>query len=198
MNKMKWIKRIITTFLILTIGWLFWNGEKKDRELMLVNGKLYEVLSHEVDTVFVETVKTEYRRGKDIEVVVEVPTYIPADVDTLSILKDYYSKRIYSDTLRIDSLGYVAIRDTISQNQIVGRFFDARITERKITETTIVKELPKVEFYMGVSARTDVSVGGVAFIKLPSLMQIGIETGLSTSGKGGTPYIGGTILWPIK
>ena len=195
---MKWLKRVITLLLISAIGWLFWNGENKDRELIRVNGKLYELLSHKIDTVFVETVKTEYRRGKDIEVVVEVPTYIPADVDTLFILKDYYSKRIYSDTLRIDSLGYVAIRDTISQNQIVGRFFDARITERRITETTIVKELPKIEFYMGVAVRSDVSVGGVAFIKLPSLMQIGVETGLSTYGKGGTPYIGGTLLWPIK
>jgi len=195
---LNWVKRVITAFLILTIGLLFWQGKQKDRELIRVNGKLYELLSHTVDTVFVETVKTEYRRGKDIQVIVEVPTYIPADVDTLSILKDYYSKRIYSDTLRIDSLGYVAIRDTISQNRIVGRFFDARITERRITETTIVKELPKIEFYMGVAVRSDVSVGGVAFIKLPSLMQIGIETGLSTQGKGGTPYIGGTILWPIK
>lgn len=165
---------------------------------MLVNGKLYEVLSHQVDTITVERIKTEYRRGKDIEVIVEVPTYIPVDVDTASILRDYYSKRIYSDTLRIDSLGYVAIRDTISENRILGRFFDARINERTIRETTIVKELPKVEFYMGVAARTDVSVGGVAFIKLPSLYQFGVEVGFSTSPIGVVPYVGGTLLWPIK
>ena len=195
---MKGLKRIITLLLISAIGWLLWEGEQKDRELTMVNGKLYEVLSREVDTVFVETVKTEYRRGKDIEVVVEVPTYIPVDVDTLSILKDYYAKRIYSDTLRIDSLGYVAIRDTISQNQIIGRFFDARITERKITETTIVKELPKVEFYMGVTARTDISVGGVAFIKLPSQYQLGVEVGFANSNVGIIPYMGGTLLWPIR
>lgn len=195
---LKWLKRVLVVFGLVVLGWSLWQNETKDRELMLVNGKLYEVLQHQVDTITVEKIKTEYRRGKDIEVIVEVPTYIPVDVDTASILKDYYSKRIYSDTLRIDSLGYVAVRDTISENRILGRFFDARINERTIKETTIVKELPKVEFYMGASARTDVSVGGVAFLKLPSLTQFGVEVGLSSHGKGGTPYIGGTILWPIK
>jgi hypothetical protein len=195
---LKWFKRILVVVGLIVLGWSLWQNETKDRELILVNGKLYEVLSHQVDTVTVEIIKSEYRRGRDIEVIVEVPTYIPVDVDTASILKDYYSKRIYSDTLRIDSLGYVAIRDTISENRILGRFFDARINERTIRETTIVKELPKVEFYMGVAGRTDVSVGGVAFLKLPSLTQFGLEMGLSTQGKGGTPYIGGMILWPIK
>lgn len=195
---LKWFKRILLFVGIAVFGWSLWQNETKDRELLLVNGKLYEVLSHQVDTVTVERIKTEYRKGKDIEVIVEVPTYIPVDVDTASILRDYYSKRIYSDTLRIDSLGYVAIRDTISENRILGRFFDARINERTIRETTIVKELPKVEFYMGGSLRSDVSIGGIALLKLPSRTQFGVEVGFSTTPIGGTPYIGGMILWPIK
>src|SRR6056300_473502 len=43
------------------------------------------------------------------------------DIDTLSVLKDYYAKYFYTDTLDLDSLGNIIINDTISQNSIIFR-----------------------------------------------------------------------------
>jgi len=43
------------------------------------------------------------------------------EVDTLEILKDYFEKYVYLDTIPIDTLGYVTIIDTLSQNRILYR-----------------------------------------------------------------------------
>ena len=73
------------------------------------------------------------------------------DVDTAALLKDYLAKVIYKDTLRLpDSLGIVALTDTITKNQILGRTFNAKVKERVINNTTIVKELPKTKVFYGV------------------------------------------------
>ena len=62
---------------------------------------------------------------------------IPTDIDTLSILKDYYSKYFYTDTLDLDSLGNIVINDTISKNQIIFREINPNIY---IPTTTIERD----------------------------------------------------------
>jgi hypothetical protein len=56
---------------------------------------------------------------------------------------------MYKDTIKIDSIGFAYITDTISQNQIKGRSFKAEISEKTIyVETT--KTLPsKSALYWG-------------------------------------------------
>jgi len=106
------------------------------------------------DTTFVERTKIEYRKGDNINVIVEVPTFIPADIDTTALLQDYYSKRIYLDTLNIDSLGYIAVTDTISENKIFGRKFEANLKEKIIT-TTITNTIypsPSYHIFYGLEA----------------------------------------------
>jgi ribosomal protein L24 len=74
-------------------------------DVVKVDGKKYEVIKHEIDTITVPVIQTEYRDGKTIYS--EKPVYINvlAKVDTLSILKDYYAKYNYKDTLKLkDSL----------------------------------------------------------------------------------------------
>jgi len=84
--------------------------------------------------------------------------YIPADpkiqyidVDTTAILKDYFAHRLYEDTIKIDTLGFVIIKDDISQNRIVERhtFLDYKIPT--IKETTIIDRpyKPKNQLYIG-------------------------------------------------
>ena len=41
--------------------------------------------------------------------------------------------------------GTITLNDTISQNKILGRTFNASVKQRTIKETTIVKELPKTK-----------------------------------------------------
>ena len=119
-------------------------------DVVKVDGKKYEVIKHEIDTITVPVIQTEYRDGKTIYS--EKPVYINvlAKVDTLSILKDYYAKYNYKDTLKLkDSLGYIAVFDTITQNKILNRVYDAHVNKVTIKETLIVKELPKNQFFIG-------------------------------------------------
>ena len=130
--------------------------EDKEIQTVKVDGKNYELLKHKIDTVIVEKVTTKYKKGDDIyhETIVEkehevkVPVYIKADTER--ILKDYHSKVLYKDKLVLnDGLGIVEITDTISRNKIIGRKWNAQINERTITDTKIVKELPKNQVYIG-------------------------------------------------
>ena len=75
---------------------------------------------------------------------------LKSKIDTLEILKDYYSKYVYQDTLKLDSLGYITIIDTITQNKIFSRNFDSQVL---IPTTTITNEiyLNRAKFFGGVS-----------------------------------------------
>jgi hypothetical protein len=52
--------------------------------------------------------------------------------------------------MRIDSLGYAYIQDTISHNKIQGRGFKAEISEKTIYVTKTITPKPKKEVYLGV------------------------------------------------
>jgi hypothetical protein len=186
-------------------GVLFKSTSDKDKELIRVNGELYELLSTVVDTVYVENIITEYKSGETIFVEVEVPVevLIPVDIDTLSILKDYYSTRVYKDTLNLvstdlESLGYVAVTDTISENKIVGRYFYANILERVITETTIVKELPKTEIWAGLTSSTNMNIGTSFSLITKQKNHFGVDVGIFEDDGNLRPYLGVRYLWQIK
>lgn len=74
----------------------------------------------------------------------------PLSLDTIAIINDYFSKYTYIDTLNFDSLGYVMVIDTITQNQITGRNVQSniRIPTKIITNDVY---LNRREFYFGVS-----------------------------------------------
>ena len=75
---------------------------------------------------------------------------IPTDIDTISILKDYYAKYFYSDTIKLDTLGSIIINDTITRNLISIRDVQSNIF---IPTTTITNTayLYKREFFGGIS-----------------------------------------------
>ena len=142
-------KTIIICGLILFIFSLrFCN--KPDGKIVTIDGKPYQVVKHTIDTVYTPVVQTVYKKGKDIYKEVPVYVQLPGDVDTVQVVKDYYSKVIYKDTLKLkDSLGYVSVTDTIFNNSILGRVWDSHINKIMINDKMIVKELPKNQFYLG-------------------------------------------------
>jgi hypothetical protein len=143
-------KTIIIFGLIVGILCLRFCSVKPDGKVVTIDGKPYEVIKHTVDTLYVPTVQTVYKRGKDIYKEVPVYVQLPGDVDTVQVIKDYYSKVVYKDTLKLkDSLGYVSITDTIFNNSILGRVWDSHINKITINDRMIVKELPKNQFYLG-------------------------------------------------
>lgn len=141
-----------------------------DIETINVGGQDYELLDQKIDTVVVE---------KEVTVTEYVPTtiikrdtvrvQIPADVDTTAILDDYFATYTVVDTLKLDydfpdeitdelgnqppsTLGFGVLRDEISQNKIQSRNVKWTFQVPTVYNTTIVKELPKNEFFYGVGA----------------------------------------------
>ena len=90
---------------------------------------------------------------------------IPADVDTLSILKDYFSTKYYRDTITDDTSMFVIIIDTIGQNRIIGRgALFQNLREKAIITTNIYKDTDtKNKFLIGGYAgfNKDQSVFGI-------------------------------------
>jgi hypothetical protein len=105
----------------------------------------------DTDTVYQQKTFTKYIKGKSIPFVVLDTIYNIDEVhDTITIVKDYNQVKVYSDTMRIDSLGYAYIQDTISQNKIQGRSFKTEINEKTIYVTKTIIPKPKKEVYLGV------------------------------------------------
>lgn len=76
------------------------------------------------------------------------------------IIADYLSKRIQKDTLHLpDTLGYVAVTDTVTSNRVVNRKWDFNIKERTITNTVTIKEpyKPKTQLYYGFEISSPLS-----------------------------------------
>ena len=81
--------------------------------------------------------------------VVEIDTF-QVPIDTISILKDYYAKYFYTDTIKVDSLGFIVINDTVTRNLISKRDVQSNIF---IPTTTINNTiyLYKRELFGGIS-----------------------------------------------
>lgn len=212
MKKLLNLKNIAIAALVVIVLLEYFNpGGKMPGRTVRIDGKKYEVIKHDIDTFEVVKTKVVTKKGEDIyhETIVEKQIVIPAVVDTQALLKDYYSKVLYKDTLFLpDSLGTVSVTDTISQNKILGRTFDAKVKERTIKETMIVKELPKTQVYYGFTGgfnKADVisNVGGGLLVKTKKdkIYQVGVGVANRvTDGTNGTlsPYVGAGVYWKIK
>jgi adenosyl cobinamide kinase/adenosyl cobinamide phosphate guanylyltransferase len=191
------------------------NGDGKVGETVNVDGKNYELLKQKIDTVYTDRWHTEYKRGKDIyhetivekEKIIKVPVYTKGD--TIRIVESYNQKVLYKDKLVLnDNLGTIELTDTLYQNKILGRKWNAVIKEKTITDTKIVKELPKNQVYIGVNGAFDkvnfgnsIGTGVILKSKTDKLYQlsIGISNQQNTNGANNiVPYIGGGVYWKIK
>ena len=210
MKKLLNLKNIAIALLIVVVIFQQCGGNKtKTGEIVKVDGKKYELIKHEIDTFEVVKTKVVTKKGEDIyhETIKEIT--IPAIVDTQALLQDFFAKNIYKDTLQLpDSLGTIAMIDTITQNKILGRTFNASVKQRTIKETMIVKELPKTQVYYGLTGgfnKADVvsNVGAGLLIKTKKDKIYNLGIGVAnrvTDGTNGTlsPYIGAGVYWKIK
>jgi hypothetical protein len=190
-------------------------GDGKVGETINVDGKNYELLKHKIDTVIIDHTKIKYIRGKDIyhetivekEKRIEVPVYTKGD--TVRIVQSYNQKVLYKDKLVLDNnLGTIELTDTLYQNKILGRKWNATIKERTITDTKIVKELPKNQVYVGINGALDkvnfgnsIGAGVILKTKTDKLYQLNLGISNQQSPNGGNqviPYVGGGVYWKIR
>jgi len=120
-----------------------------------------------------------------------------APIDTVAILRDYYAKYYYSDTLQIDTLGYAIINDTITRNTVLARDIKTNIL---IPTTTITKEiyLNNREFYwgLGLTGQTDQLnyLGGELMYRNKRKQAYGFGIGVNQDLQ---PVFTGRMYWKI-
>ena len=217
-------KRWKELLILLLISIIFFmrgcDSDYGDKEIINIDGEDFELLEQKTDTIYVE---------KEVKVTKYVPKYItkevikevqiPANVDSLAIIKDYFSKVTVTDTLNLDydfpkevtdslgnkpasRLGYGILTDIISQNRIESREIDWFFKIPTVYNTTIVKELPKTEFYYGFGVGVD-QTNGFGNLSLNGLVKTkkkqiyGLNLGLSNQAGQYKPFIGTSFYWKI-
>lgn len=172
-------------------------GENKKGKEIEINGKKYEIVKHEIDTLYEVKTQTVYKKGKDIFHEVEVVKEVPANVDTGAILKDYYARVFYKDTFKLkDTLGFIVINDTISKNRVQNRKFYSSINIPTVKEKIYLKEISN-NWFLGpsLSLGTPFSVGGDLHLKSKKDLLFGIGLGVNSNL---SPYLKGSIGWKIS
>lgn len=142
----------------------------------------------------------------------EVPTYIPKyidrivreidtvnvtqDIDTLSILEDYFATYVYEDIQELDSLN-LQITDSISQNKVFARSikYDLIYPTTTITET---KYINANEFYIGFGVNGTGNqfnyVGGQLLFRTKKQQAYGLGIGIDENLQ---PMLSTQFLWKL-
>jgi len=117
------------------------------------------------------------------------------DIDTLGVLKDYYTKYFYSDIINLDTLGNITINDTISKNKITSRKILPFLT---LPTTTITRDslINKREFYYGVGLTGNKTqfnyIGGELLYRAKNKRIYGMGLGINQNFQ---PLISGKLYW---
>jgi hypothetical protein len=124
------------------------------------------------DTITQIKVTSRWMKGKDIPYVIIATDTVHDSVrylvhDTIRIVNDYMRTYAYSDTINVDSNTFV-INDTISQNKIQSRGFEAKITEKTILTTITKAAKAKNTLYLGF--RGDLSGSNGLEVLSPGIM----------------------------
>lgn len=142
---MKSYKNLLIVLLLIVLGFFVFSDPK------YVGTGTSATIITKMDTLYkVDTVK-QYKKGDAIPFAVLDTLYLIDEVhDTTYIVNDYNKVKVYTDTLRINTDNYVSIQDTISQNKIFGRGYNAHLTEKTVVVTNDIYHKPKNELYVGI------------------------------------------------
>ena len=142
----------------------------------------------------------------------EVPKYIPKivtrierdidtlliaqNVDTLSILKDYFAKYVYVDVQTLDSLNLV-ITDTLTENRILARSIKYDLIYPTVTNTE-TKYINAREFYFGFGLNGTNSqlnyVGAQLLYRSRKKQAFGLGVGINQNFE---PILSTQFLWKL-
>ena len=128
-----------------------------------------DTITIKTDTIFNVKTLTKYKKGDSIpyKIIQLDSIQIPVH-DTIRIINEYAQVKAYSDTINLDSNTFY-IQDTITQNKIIGRRFEAKLQEKTIYITKTLK--PKTEFLIGGEIRNYNNVLGASIgvgLKVPN------------------------------
>lgn len=116
------------------------------------------------------------------------------------VVKELLAKNIHSDSIRIDTNGYVKITDTVQKNLIIGRVTEVKVKYPIIKETITIHQQPKNQLYIGggIGASQNALINQVragAMFKTKKDQLFGANVGISTQG---TIVYGIDSYWKIR
>lgn len=147
-----------------------------------------------------KVIKTIHVKYKDSLIYTPDTSYPKLLIQYQEVVNQLLSKNILFDSIRIDTNGYVIIRDTIQKNSIVGRDSRVNIKYPVIKETITVYPKPVNQLYVG---------GGIDGTQTALINQVragillknrkdqiyGVSVGLNTRGE---LVYGVQSYWKIK
>lgn len=118
--------------------------------------KVRSTIVTNIDTVIDYKTFTKYKKGDDIPFRI-LDTIYKTNHDTTFIIKDYNQAKEFVDSIKQDSNLFI-IRDTISQNRIIGRSFEAKIQEKKIKITNTLQPTSKPILFLGLRSEVNTNI----------------------------------------
>ena len=135
------MKEVVITLLVAVLILFIFKGNYNKYEPIIVT---------HTDTLVKHDTLRKFKKGDSIPFVVLDTIYQIDQVhDTAYIVNDYNKIKVYTDTLRINTDNSVYIKDTITQNRILGRSFLANLSQKTITITNDIYHKPKNELFIG-------------------------------------------------
>lgn len=133
------MKSVVITLLIAVLIFFIFDKSKNigDKPIIVT----------QTDTIYHTDTIVKTKRGKDIPF--EIYRVIEDTfTDTITIIKDYSTLKVYSDTILQDSSKFY-IEDSIFQNKILSRRFQAEIAYKIITRNNYIYQQEKNAIYLG-------------------------------------------------
>ena len=192
-------KNIQTLLIVVLVVIIFFmracsGGDKNNNDVTISTPSTITEIEVKWDTLKIDSLVYIPRWKTKINIVHDT---ITLNIDTLSILKDYYAKYFYTDTLDLDSLGNIVISDTISQNSIVFREIQPNVLIPTTTITNTVY-INNREFYggFGIKGKSDQLnyLGGELLFKTKNKQAYSIGIGVNQEFQ---PVLGFGMYWKI-
>lgn len=164
--------------------------------------------SVEKDTVWVTSANTYVTQPTVVKTVPGIPgkefipdtNYSKLVLQYRNLVEQYIAKNIHQDSIKIDSIGYVKIMDTVSKNLIVGRQTSYSFKYPIITNTITLPPVTKNQVYYGGGVSVDpmqtstmLNLGVLLKTKKDNIYNL--YGGVSTQG---TYQVGVQSYWKIK
>lgn len=139
---------ILLLISVIVIQYIYYNNKLQKYNIIETKTDIKYIPINNIDTIY--QTKTDIQRYLDTIIQYRIDTL---QIDTMSILKDYYAMYVYNDSINFsDSLGYIIINDTITQNKIAHRSVLPYLNQKIIQNTITIEKAPKNVFYLGLNA----------------------------------------------
>jgi hypothetical protein len=162
MGNKEFFKRGIFSFLmtisLVLMGIYLYNKCSNNPISNIIKNNKKQTIKTVIDTVYITKTLTKYINGKDIYNVdiekIKSDTVFFKKIDTIKIVEDYLTHRLYIDTLFLENVNLI-IRDTIYKNKIESRYLVSNIKDKIITKETTITDPLKNSLYFGGSIFQD-------------------------------------------